>query len=131
MKHIITITTLAYSASAFSANAVAQDGTHEACKKSVEAARAMFRSGVSDAKVPPRVAGYINGMREGDGPQKASRVRSRRIRPWLLYGLARHDARQSVAEQQAVSAEAAPSCDKNAFAATPTAEPHHWLALES
>ena len=70
MKHIITIITLAYSASAFSANAVAQDGTHEACKKSVEAARAMFRSGVSDAKVPPRVAGYINGMREEDGPQK-------------------------------------------------------------
>ena len=70
MKHIITITTLAYSASAFSANAVAQDSTHEACKKSVEAARAMFRSGVSDAKVPPRVAGYINGMREEDGPHK-------------------------------------------------------------
>jgi len=65
MQRIITIVALA-----FSANAVAQKGTHEACKKSVEAARAMFRSGVSDGKVPPTVAGYINGMREEDGPQK-------------------------------------------------------------
>jgi len=65
MQRIINIVALA-----FSANAVAQEGTHEACKKSVEAARAMFRSGVSDGKVPPTVAGYINGMREEDGPQK-------------------------------------------------------------
>jgi len=65
MKHIITIAMVT-----FSASAVAQEGTHEACKKSVEAARAMFRSGVSDGKVPPTVATYINGMREEDGPQK-------------------------------------------------------------
>ena len=50
--------------------AAAQETTNEACKKSVEAARAMFRSGVSDGKVPPTVASYINGMREEDGPQK-------------------------------------------------------------
>ena len=30
----------------------------------------MFRSGVSDGKVPPTVASYIHGMREEDGPQK-------------------------------------------------------------
>jgi hypothetical protein len=65
MKHITAVVALA-----FSASAVAQEGTHEACKKSVEAARAMFRSGVSDGKVPPTVATYINGMREEDGPQK-------------------------------------------------------------
>ena len=55
---------------AFSASAVAQEATHKACKKHVEAARAMFRSGVSDGKVPPTVAAYIQGMREEDGPQK-------------------------------------------------------------
>jgi hypothetical protein len=65
MKHIITIAALA-----FSASAVAQETTNEACKKSVEAARAMFRSGVSDGKVPPTVASYVNGMREENGPQK-------------------------------------------------------------
>ncbi|MET0732073.1 MAG: hypothetical protein ABW054_03295 [Casimicrobiaceae bacterium] len=65
MKHIITIAALA-----FSASAVGQETTNEACKKSVEAARAMFRSGVSDGKVPPTVASYVNGMREEDGPQK-------------------------------------------------------------
>jgi hypothetical protein len=65
MRHITTIV-----AFAFSASAVPQDGAHEACKKPVEAARAMFRSGVSDGKVPPTVATYINGMREEDGPQK-------------------------------------------------------------
>ena len=65
LKHIITIAALA-----FWASAAAQETTNEACKKSVEAARAMFRSGVSDGKVPPTVASYINGMREEDGPQK-------------------------------------------------------------
>jgi hypothetical protein len=65
MKHIITIAALA-----FSASAVAQETTNEACKKSVEAARAMFRSGVSDGKVPPTVASYVNGMRGEDGPHK-------------------------------------------------------------
>ena len=44
MKHITAVVALA-----FSASAVAQESTHEACKKSVEAARAMLCVGRESA----------------------------------------------------------------------------------
>jgi hypothetical protein len=74
MTHIITVVTLAFSTSASSASAFAQEGTDEACRKHVEAARQMFRSGnyppVSEGKMPPTVPGHIQAMREADAPEK-------------------------------------------------------------
>ena len=75
----------ALSGNAIPASTLVQDSTHEVCKKHVEAARQLFRSGTlsvgPEAKIPPAVVGYIQGVRELEATE--------RVREYLVGVFAR------------------------------------------